>query len=489
MCQQAMWRPALTAALPQLRRLDGRPVNAAEALQYQAAMQLQSFQPLVSPVLQLLPPPEQRQTAAVSLPVAPEPAADAAPTDADTACLLWPAGVAHCSLASLPAGNRDHLAVGAGHAAGPAADQPKLGSQLGVRSTAPGAQGHPEQVLHHLLQACPQLAAALSAALSLQRHGASGACEGAMLAGTSTVAVQTEGDSGASSGGREQLGHQVAELHDEVEALTAELDLQAQGVRHAEAEAAATVLHAGQQAEARVRQAEGQAASAVEATLKQLAGVQQQCTVLEQQLVDLHGRQVEGQQRQRDLEYELARAWEELEHSEALRHQLTEQAMQTEAREQQVTAVLAHSREAGKEAARRLEQAEQGLEEQRAALAQQRAEREAVAAAVQQQVDPLKKQVESLEGQLGQQRATAAEAHSRERDQQQQLLQLSATLAGLRLEQEAAVAALHQQQQRELEMAAAKQAAAVRAVQDERDTVQRQLAGTEAEFRCALQVW
>jgi hypothetical protein len=53
-CQQPTYRMALTAALPQLLKLDGRPVNPIEAMQYLAALHLHAFQPTQPPPPQLL---------------------------------------------------------------------------------------------------------------------------------------------------------------------------------------------------------------------------------------------------------------------------------------------------------------------------------------------------------------------------------------------------------------------------------------------------
>lgn len=307
MCHQPAYRVAITAALPQLHLLDGRPINPAEAMQYLAALHLQAFQPAPPAPLLLAGPAAVAAgaSAATVLPLqsAGHVAVGPPPGDAagGTSPLQWvqeapAAAAADWAGAKLSASGTSQLGSSAdGVLEATVAASPPTQQQGAV---AVPVRGGPEGQLAQLLESCPQLVDSLLKAMRTVEQGACselptpapqqaaqpplGADHGTpaeqgttaspgtsgnpTLPQVSTTAAQTE----ACGAGVEQLQAQVARLQDEIEALNAELEVHGQAAARSQREAAAAV----QRAEGQLLEAQKEAAAAVARAQQELAAAQ-----------------------------------------------------------------------------------------------------------------------------------------------------------------------------------------------------------------------
>lgn len=537
MCRQPQYRLAIAAALPRLKLLDGQPVSPGEALQYLAALQLQAFQP--APALPPPPAPGQLQGQALG---------EQAPQQAQRPAVAAAAGRL-CDSGQQESGQQTAAPPAEGQelqGAGPSAPVPLQRIQRMIAAFAgrpapdnclqphgapPSSQqqqahqgeaemssaGGPEHELLELLHSCPQLAGAIRKALQQvdapaspakshhhHQHGHA-ACSGQpqpeedaqrqlerlpAVLHTSTAA-QTEPDVDATKQ-QEECQQQLAALQDEAQALQAELEVQALATQRAQQHAAASAQQAQQQAaefarlaDVQVAEARQQAAGALDQARGELGSLQARHEALEAQLSEAHSSAAQGRRRQQDLEYELARAWQELDGSEAARQAEQQRAV---AEAERLAAELAHGRAEVAAVRGELAAARQEVAQQRQVAERLQAEVAAAGAEGSRRQEQLEQELAAAQAQLADRQQQAQEAARREQEAAQQLRQLSSTLAAVHEEHDAALAALRQQHQRELAAAAADSRAAAAAAQAERDEVQRRLAATEAEFRCALQV-
>mgnify|MGYP001810258511 CR=1 FL=1 len=528
MCRQPLYRPAVAAVLPHLKQLDGRPISPGEALQYLAALQLQAFQPQ-QPQLAVSVVQQQRQQQ-------PHQAQGTQGAQAPTAaaCDAPRAGMAAGRCASSePLRRIQQVLASLAGAAGPSNVQQQ-------HDDAEQDGSSPEYELQELLQSCPQLAGTITSVLAKLQAPADPPQLQRSTARRTCAAAQTEPEA-ASHGNtvaaeeQEQLHQQVAALQDEAAAWQAELEVQTAAAQRARQEADAVAQRSQQQAADAARAAEAQAAEA----RQQAAGVldqarrelsslqvgslptalyccgsyccaclpclpsagcsvaraptgilpasclQGQCSSLSTQLAGARSDAAAGQRRQADLEYELGRAWQELEAAEAARQ---EQQQRAAAEAERSAAELAVAR--GELAALRgeLAAARQDVVQQRQAGERIQADGAAAAAAGSQRQEQLQHELVATHAQLAEQQQQLKVAREAEREAAQQVRQLSTTLAAVHEEHGAALAALRQRQVEELAAVAAGHSAALAGVERERDEAQQRLAATEAEFRCALQV-
>lgn len=191
-----------------------------------------------------------------------------------------------------------------------------------------------------------------------------------------------------------------------------------------------------------------------------------------------------GQRRQADLEFELARAWEELDGSEAAR-QAEQQRAAAEA-EQQAGEVQASRAEA---AALRgeLSACRQEAERLRQLHQQQQAEHAAAGSASAERQQQLQQELAAARSALAEQQAQLQAASVAEQEAVQRASLLTASLAAAKETHEAELAAALQRSEAAAAAAAEQHAAALAPAQRERDDARQRLAATEAEFRCALQ--
>ena len=551
-CQQPQYRLAVAAALPHLKQLDGRPISPGEAMQYLAALQLQAFQPaaLAGVARQLGQTPQAAGEGA--LPVAPAAGGAGGAGGQHTAQLHAERQQSADGTSAAATVQRIQQALASfGSTAGPSslvqqhqqqAQQERRGSgspeeelhsllrdcpQLaGVISSALQQVGQPAS------RRQPQDVAAGKPQAD-RNHHQQPQHEPAVL--RSSIAVQTEpaGEgsaavAAASAAAEQEQQQRVVALQDEVAALQAELEVQAQAAQRAQQDAAEVsqqsqrlVALAEQAAEQRVAGAQQQAAAALEQANQELSGMQVggqfssalwlhlatplsvgqpkyhvhalppcalqgECAELAVNLKEAQAGAAAGQRRQQELEYELARAWQELDSSEAA-HQAEQQRAAAEG--ERLAAELERSRAGLAAAQSELASARQEATQQRQLVERLQVDGAAAGSESSRRLEQVTQELAAAQSQLAERQQQVQEVAGREREAALQLRQLSATLAAVHEEHEAALAALRQEQQRELQAGTADCQAAVASAQQERDELQRRLAATEAEFRCALQVW
>lgn len=319
MCQQPAYRVALTAALPQLQKLDGQQVNTAEAMQYLATLHLQAFQPMQ--------PPQQPQLllteAAVDAPsVAGSPVRCLGPARCNSVTPPQPAVVSHGRAAPLSVQVQQAMAAvrspiscaSPNHAAAGGVCREHHEPYFHQQQHDSCREADAEWQLAQLLEECPQLVQSLMKALRPAETELAGAAAGglgspgqrelpvpsglaaaehacqpgsqpAAIAAEVVVAAphpcasastQTEAD------GRlvEQLQAKVASLRDEVEALNAELEVQGQAAAQRQREAAAAIGSAATQAEQQVLAAQQAADAAVQQAQQELDTMQVRLEVM-----------------------------------------------------------------------------------------------------------------------------------------------------------------------------------------------------------------
>lgn len=212
--------------------------------------------------------------------------------------------------------------------------------------------------------------------------------------------------------------------------------------------------------------------------------MQGRCAALEGQLNEARSGAAAGQRRQAELEFELARAWEELDGAEAARQaeqqrsaaEAGRQADDLQAARDEVAALrgeLGASRQEGE----RLRQQNHQLQAEHAASGSAATERD----------HQLQQELAAARSALAEQQAQLQAASKREQEAAQQAQQLTASLAAAQRDHEAALAAALQRAEAATTTAAEQHAAALGLAQRERDDARQRLAATEAEFRCALQ--
>lgn len=212
--------------------------------------------------------------------------------------------------------------------------------------------------------------------------------------------------------------------------------------------------------------------------------MQRQCAALEAQLKEARTGADAGQRRQAELEYELARAWEELDSSQAARQaeaqRAAEEAQRQAAELQAARAEVAALRgELGT-----CRQEAECLRQLHKQVQAERAEADVAAIERHQQVQ---QELAAARSALAEQQEQLHAAGKREQEAAQQARQLSASLATAQQDHETALAVANQRAEAAAAAAGQQHAAALAPLQRERDDAQQRLAATEADFRCALQ--
>jgi hypothetical protein len=510
LCRQPQYRIAVAAVLPRLRLLDGQPCRPEEAMQYMAALQLQVFQPLSQPVnaSQQQQQQQAQQQASQVLETAATGITDASKLPCSQPPLQAPAddegqqdGTADTTAAGQLQAIRQAAALIVGSVPAARSCAKRETAEQWPKRTA----GAPEQQLLQLLCNFPQVSEALRGALHQPTlPAAQQQLDEPSATRLTSTAVQTEPDASAAAAQEAAAAHhagleqQASELQDEVTALQAELEAREAAAQRAQHDAAAAAQQAQQQvaeaarlastqvaeAERKAAEAELKAAEALEQARNEVACLRARCEASEVELLESRRAAAAGQLRQQELEYELSRAWQELDDSEAARRAEQQHAA---AETKRLAAALQGSRD-------ELDRTRYDLAAVQKEVMQQCQVAESLQLGSVAAGKESSKRQEELQQELAAARAQAAElqqrvheAAGREQEAGQQLRQLSSTLAAVHEEHEATAVAVRQQMQQESQAAAVESQAAVAAAIAERDDLQRRLAATEAEFRCALQ--